>query len=249
MEKGIRIIPTFRCSANCKFCYQSRLRDSDILLPVDKMESILLESHCQSYDYITFMGGEVTEIPSFDRYVGVVKKIFSGRINLTTNGLASTGTYVDLAIAGVNHFNFSTVYKLKEKIHWLRHSASMRLNVFLPDIEDGVLTEYDRNCLETIQKGYQIVGDSDLQMNILYDYRVPIEDYDSTVRKMEGLAKKYIDENLVIKHVGVNFIIMEAHGRETWFDINYKKQQELVIAPDGQIDRGFHYMERFNDTL
>jgi organic radical activating enzyme len=251
MEMGLRIIPTFRCSMRCKFCYQAHLRESGPVLPVSRMAEILDEIDLSKYDYATFMGGEVTEIPDFVDYVKAVKERFDGRINLTTNGTASLKTYLELAHAGVDHITFSSIAPdLADKLEVLKGRTSLRINVFMParPIPD-LTTEYVADMGKVLEM-YCIAKVHGAQLNILYDYRTPIFGYESTVDQIVEELQDYVDPNLRAARVDANFAILRgSDGFEAWVDVNYKKGQELVVTPEGELAKGFEYMEKYGGTF
>ena len=251
MEKGLRIIPTFGCSAKCTFCYQAHLRDDKSTLSVEDMMKVLKGIDLKEYDYITFMGGEVTEIPDFEKHIAAVRNVFTGRINVTSNGQAPVEVYNTLSRAGANHFNFSVINPhLEEKIVEIladNQDLTVRVNVFLPDIDEDYPSIKDIKQLGKVRDCIDMARRNKIQINVLYDYRTEITDYDETVAKIERVAQGYVDIFLETKVKDVNFLIMRMldsdSGFEVWFDINYCKSQELVVGPDGKQTRGFGYME------
>lgn len=249
MEKGLRIIPTFRCSQKCKFCYQAHLRESGPVLLVRRLKEILDEIDLEKYDYATFMGGEVTEIPNFVDYVKAVKERFAGRINLTTNGTADVDAYLSLADSGVEHITFSSIAPcLRDKIKALKDRVNLRINVFLPDV-DWPPTDEQEADMRKVCEAFIKAKTFGTQLNILYDYATEIDDYEAATTKIEKMLHWWVSSTLETVHVDKNFMIMRDCDFEAWVDINYQKGQELVITPEGELARGFDYMEKYGGTF
>jgi hypothetical protein len=240
-EKGMRFLLTFGCSKKCPFCYQLELTDDRRVLPLVDFERILAEKGKDNYDYITLFGGEVMEIPDFADYVRAARKNFVGRINITTNGDADLGDYINVVDAGVDHINFSVNGRLDiqmiYKTAWLAARVSTRFNIFLP-------AEFDEERMKNVIIPWMgVARQQGMQVSLMYDYDTKIEDYDATVEKITGIVENIDPGQIEMIHKGANYLIFRRGLHfDFWVDINYRKNQETIVTPTGKVTRGFQYM-------
>lgn len=131
MIKGLRIIATYACSNKCSFCYQST-KDSVYLTP-ENLERALVELK-EVPEYVTLMGGEVSEYPEeTDKLLSILSKRFD-KISITTNGNGDVEWYKSLFNKGVTNISFSLysihLTKIIDKMKAIKPYGSVRANCF-----------------------------------------------------------------------------------------------------------------------
>jgi organic radical activating enzyme len=239
-EKGLRFLLTYGCSKKCPFCYQLNRTDDRRVLPLDTFKNILEERAIDKYDYVTLFGGEVMEIPNFTEYVKIARAAFPGRINMTTNGDAPVEKYMEVVEAGVDHINFSvnTPFNLDYAMKIARVKCGKRLNIFLP-------TDYDKKVMDKIIKPWieQARTLFRCQVSLMYDYRNDVVNYEMVAAKIDEIIAHLNKRAPVRIHTGPNYLIYKYDMYfEFWVDVNYRKNQELIVDPQGKQVRGFDYM-------
>lgn len=110
----ITIITTYRCNANCSYCYAGRYRsDSSPLLDEEQFTQILNHAVQLGYRRVGFTGGEPTLHPRFDRFVDAVRN------RGLTMFLATNGTF---QTALIDHLDPSFVGTITAHL-WFRPSS------------------------------------------------------------------------------------------------------------------------------
>lgn len=146
--EGLRIVLTYRCNYNCRFCYQKVKQGQTMPLDEFKVRLALIP---KSYKptYITLMGGEIATIWNFEEYLKVLKRKWPViPISVTTNGSGSPEFYKRLFLIGVNNITFSlsttdeqeykkvvglnvSVTEYMEKIKKVAQAGQVRVNSYI----------------------------------------------------------------------------------------------------------------------
>lgn len=129
MINGIRIIATYSCSKRCKFCYQSSYDSA--FLTANNLKNVLSTINTP-VNYVTLMGGEVSEFPEKTNELLDVLKNYNN-ISITTNGFGDLSWYETLFSKNIANITFSMPCLNKsicDKLIHLSKIGNVRVNCF-----------------------------------------------------------------------------------------------------------------------
>lgn len=74
----LQLVPFYKCSLKCKYCFTFDRFSSNLKIPLDKFEAILKKfntfANKYSYMLISILGGELTESEDYRKYLDIAKK-------------------------------------------------------------------------------------------------------------------------------------------------------------------------------
>lgn len=231
--EGIRIIATYSCKQNCKFCYQ-KIHHSCFLNPEK------LENQIKKIDFIpvyfTFMGGELSYYPEKTyKIMEIVHKNFPMVYSksLTTNGIGTIDWYQSLKNVGITRFNFSlhninASENILSKIEKIGRSYfyTIRINCFL-DIDNF------ENAKEIVNFCFK----KDIPLTLCCD----INKKENNKSKIKEIIPKLCNTNNYIYKKYNNYYIVEFNNYHLWIfihDNNYLNNN-LIILPNGSFTNNF----------
>lgn len=108
MEKLLIIDATTKCNQKCLFCFEKDIHFTKPDLSLDKIKKIILKSKKDKFNYVNFIGGEITLVGWLPEAIRFIRSNEMG-VGIVTNGtILSSRDYVEkLLKAGLNHIELS----------------------------------------------------------------------------------------------------------------------------------------------
>jgi len=234
MKEGLRIVATYRCNRNCKFCYQ-RTKSGPFLDITKLKQQLTYLKQVKKFTpiYITIQGGEVTINPEWLFEICKVcdfeyPQVF--RKSVTSNGDADLEIYKELALYGITHLSFSLHgknSKLEKKILELKSSGffTVRVNCFAHSSDSNLKYVYD------------FCKDNQVQLTMCEDLRNEInEDVTNHLIKLFN-----IKDPIVQKHKFQHIVIDRNNMFRFWIykHLDHYDYNNYIIIPSGKIITNF----------
>lgn len=234
--EGLRIVSTYACKQNCKFCYQKTRKGG--FLKDDKLKIILdsIKELNWNPTYITHQGGEISDFEeeSMDMFK-ITDDYFPCvfRKSITTNGLGNIDFYKKSKLYGITHFTTSLHgknTKLEEKLIELKKDGFLtaRVNCFF-DIEN----------LDKVKYVFDFCKKNDIQLTICEDLRLS---EDVNFNSSKTLYKYIINDSYEeIKHKHQFIYVSEKENYKFWVykHLDHYDYNNVIIMPNGDITMTF----------
>lgn len=236
--EGVRVITSYDCPRNCKFCYQPQR--SSVLLRAGKLQEHLkgMKVHGFVPVYFTFQGGEISTHPDHAlQLFSVADRAFPQvfRKSLTTNGYGDWGFYHKAKIYGITHITLSmhgSNTHVADKAMTLARSGfyTVRLNCFL-----------HRDHLEDARRVYLFCRGTGIQLTLCEDLRKDC---------IAPPTKEEIEEH-VLQDEADNYVRHRYKHQDVWVDpvhnfrfwvyhhLDHYDYDNLIILPDGTLTKTF----------
>jgi molybdenum cofactor biosynthesis enzyme MoaA len=237
--EGVRVVGTYNCKRNCKFCYQ-KSRKSDVL-SLNKYNSILQEMMENKFNpiYFTFQGGEISDYPDESyEWIKSTDKFFPQvfRKSITSNGLGDIDYYKDSKLIGITHITFSlhnsNFKEVEEKLLILKNDGffTVRVNCFL-----------DFDNVDNVKYVFEFCSKNNIQLTLCEDLRL-----DQKVDKLKSesflLENKIIDDSYnldIYKHQTIFSSIKNNYRFWVYKHLDHYDYNNIIIKPDGDITMTF----------
>lgn len=243
--EGVRVVGTYRCNRNCKFCYQPT-KSSEVLIP-SRLDAIFTFMQAADFIpiYITYQGGELSLFPDDAiRYFKAGQNIFPQvfRKSLTTNGTATLSFYRSLKMYGITHLTFSLHNPdpdVEARIIALAHDGffTVRVNCFM---------DLDQSHWQRIRYVYDFCRRNMVQLTLCEDLRqgesVLSEDYSQQtiylLAQILGLERAGVDfsesKNQILVRVMEHEFLFWIYRHRDNYDYN-----NVIVLPDGSLTMTF----------
>lgn len=239
--EGIRIIASYACKRNCKFCYQSTKTGG--YLNIIKAEKIISNLEFIP-SYITFMGGELSYFPeeTYKLISAVHNKLpMVYAKSLTTNGDGDINWYKSLYSAGLTRFTFS--------IHNLRFAKQIFNKVEtlgkLPYFTVRINSFFDILHLDIVKEIIEFCKFNGIPLTLCDD----INREDQGVSFYKEILYSILPESNI--KVFNNYFIIDNDGFQIWLfrhNNNYNNNN-LIILPDGSCSDNFEDVKQCKGNI
>jgi len=235
MKEGLRIVATYQCNRNCKFCYQAS-KESPYLDTETLKKCLDYLKFTKNFIpiYVTIQGGEVTIDMERLREIAKLVDYYYPQVfrkSVTSNGDADVSDYESLALYGITHLSFSLHgknKKLEDKLKYLAKSGffTIRVNCFA------------HQNIENLRYVYDFCASNKIQLTFCEDLRNKIvEDVtDKIVRFVVGHSDVEI-----IRHKFQHIIIDNKRKFRCWIykHLDSYDYNNYIILPTGKIVDNF----------
>ncbi len=233
--EGLRIVATYDCNRNCKFCYQ--IRKGSVFLTEYSLKIVL--HICKKFkfnpSYITFQGGELSLYP--EETFKLIKlthdyfpKVFCK--SLTTNGYGDIEFYKKLKLYGITNITISfhnkdaiverTLLELKKDGFY-----TVRVNCFL------------YKNIENVKYVFNFCKDNDIQLTLCEDLNLSnSENFDSSNFLYKHILNdSYKEENSLNQSI----FCSEDDNYIFWVyrHFNHYNYDNLIVMPNGNVTCDF----------
>ena len=236
--EGVRVITSYECERNCRFCYQEQ-RHSVKLYP-KKLHEHLQDMAARTFIpiYFTFQGGEISTHPDHAlQLFSVADKVFPQvfRKSLTSNGYGDPAFYQKAKLYGITHITLS-LHGVNNRVAELALRLArdgfytVRINCFL-----------HRDLLANARAVYRFCRDANIQLTLCEDLRPDCMDPPTPdeVKEhvLQGDANSYVFRSY--KHQDVWTNPTRNYRFWVYHHADHYDYNNLIVLPDGSLTMAF----------
>jgi molybdenum cofactor biosynthesis enzyme MoaA len=237
--EGMRIVFSYRCNFNCRFCYQ-RYRKGKVM-ELGRLEEVVSSLPGDfTPDYITMMGGEIALYKEITEHFDFLHRRYPQvRKSITTNGSGSIEFYGSLHRHGIDNVTFSLQTLDPVSYKEITRQSVMSLDEYIGKIlrlrQQGKVNVRINSFIfpKTVNEVYNFCKQNNLDLTFCEELNFGAKSIFDTMPLPKGVRKKF--EN---KHQN---IYVDEDGFEFW---NYKHidkydYNNLIMLPDGTLTDDF----------